>query len=55
LYVFKTYLYLFFPFLYPLQLLAHLVTTFIIPGIQNITRLGDPNSKCNKQHANQRA
>jgi len=31
------------------------VTIFIIPGIQNITRLGDPNSKCNKHHANQNA
>ena len=32
LYVFITYLYLCFPFLYPLELLVHLVTIFIIPG-----------------------
>ena len=45
MYVFIAYLYVFLPFLYPLGLLAHLVTMFIIPGIQHITRL-DPNSSC---------
>jgi hypothetical protein len=44
---------LFFPFPHPLELLAHLVTMFIIPGIQNITPLGYPNQRALAANTNE--